>query len=636
MMLDFNDAPLQTEHKPQKHQYTIEEIEDAILKQFRNYVLYLFPHARINRGQARIGSLNGEPGESLSISLDGPDAGQWIDHNTDDRGNAIQLWQQCDGLSFGDAVTEIKKWLGLKDGALKTSPKQAVRKNHKSKPPEQLGSPDFEYHYKDAEDKIIATVKRYNLADGKKTFRVWDAVAGKAQQPTPKPLYNIPGIIDNIDNDHIIFAEGEKAADHLNALGYTATTLMSGGNSKLDKTDFSHIIGKSCLLWRDNDPTGLKWQNTLLPHLEMLGCAVRTLKIPHDMPEKGDAADCTHEQIKNIIQTKRFILKKAGEIKNTPPPKFIIDGFIVENSLASIIGPSGSGKSFVALDIALNAVHGLKWHSKTVKPSSCVYIAAEGAAGIASRINAFDTKFKVDSDKRDFWLLPSTVNLVDPATDVPDLIATLDEAQPDIIIIDTLARSFAGGEENSAKDMSLFISNCGKLQERYSATVIIIHHTGKDTDRGGRGSSALKAALDTEFTIKRIEGTEHLSFINSKQKDTQEAFTMHFRLASIEVTNPVTGEIETSCTVTEDETIFAGRRQKLSDNQREILSVLEKEKLPQTVQNIVEKSGISETTVKRFLKDHSKGPKAILVLGSGHTEGHTGPETYLMKTIGYE
>jgi hypothetical protein len=628
-MLDFNDAPKQAEAPAP---YTAEDIDAAVIDQLRNYTLHLFPNAQINRGQARIGSLLGEQGESLVVALDGDDAGQWIDHNTDERGNAIQLWQQANNIDFPTALEQIAQWLGLDSRPLKASPAQIKRNAQPKAPPAQLGAPDQEWYYKDAAGKIIATVKRHNLTDGKKTFRVWDAVAGKAQQPDPKPLYNIPGIIDAAE---IIFVEGEKAADALIAEGYAATSLMSGGNSRLDKTDFTYIAGKKCNLWPDKDATGSKWMAGLQTHLTGLGCAVRAVIPPDFLPKKGDAADCSADQIHAALNTKRFQLRKAGTVKKTPPPAFLIQDYIIEIGMAAIVGPSGSGKSFIGLDIALCTAHGIEWHGLKVKKVKCaVYIAAEGGAGMGSRISAFDNKHGVDSDSVGFHLLPEAINLVDPATDIPDLHETLDEVQPNMIVVDTLARSFAGGDENSTKDMNQFIDNCGKLQVRYQCLVIIIHHTGKDVERGARGSSAFKAALDSEFSVKRIEGTEHISFVTSKQKDAPEARPLHLRLAKVEVANEATGQIETSCVLMLDETIFAGRRQKLGDKQRAILTLFETENEPLSAPQIIEKTGLAKATVYEFLKDNSEGGSPVLVFGQSGTESGTEVKYYRFKTKG--
>jgi putative DNA primase/helicase len=74
-----------------------------------------------------------------------------------------------------------------------------------------------------------------------------------------------------------------------------------------------------------------------------------------------------------------------------------------------------------------------------------------------------------------------------------------DKIQPRIIIIDTLARNFGGGNENSTEDMSQFVAHIDKhLRDRFNATVLLVHHTGHGSAERGRGSRALKAAVDTD------------------------------------------------------------------------------------------------------------------------------------------
>jgi hypothetical protein len=49
---------------------------------------------------------------------------------------------------------------------------------------------------------------------------------------------------------------------------------------------------------------------------------------------------------------------------------------------------------------------------------------------------------------------------------------------------------------------------------------LVVHHTGKDADKGGRGSSALLGALDCQMTVKRRR--HRLTVCNTKQKDASE------------------------------------------------------------------------------------------------------------------
>ena len=96
---------------------------------------------------------------------------------------------------------------------------------------------------------------------------------------------------------------------------------------------------------------------------------------------------------------------------------------------------------------------------------------------------------------------------------------------PSLIVVDTLARSFAGSgaDENSATDMGVFIRSCDLLREWFDCTVLAVHHSGKDADKGLRGSSALLGAVDTSVAIQRSAGTPCVTVKVLKQKDVQEA-----------------------------------------------------------------------------------------------------------------
>jgi putative DNA primase/helicase len=106
-----------------------------------------------------------------------------------------------------------------------------------------------------------------------------------------------------------------------------------------------------------------------------------------------------------------------------------------------------------------------------------------------------------------------------------------------VIVLDTLARCFIGGDENSAKDMGLFVEGCRRLQQETGATVIAIHHAGKPKNaRSGpteRGSSALRAASDAVIVQKK---KDHIvTVVNDKQKDDEEAPEIRLRLERVDL-----------------------------------------------------------------------------------------------------
>ncbi|EOW3049172.1 AAA family ATPase, partial [Escherichia coli] len=116
-----------------------------------------------------------------------------------------------------------------------------------------------------------------------------------------------------------------------------------------------------------------------------------------------------------------------------------------------------------------------------------------------------------------------------------------------MIILDTLARCFGGSDENDARDMGAFVHGCDELKRRTGATVLVIHHSGKDETKGARGSSAFRAALDAEYRIRREgAGSEALVIACTKMKDAEELKEMACDLREVELFKDEGGELITS------------------------------------------------------------------------------------------
>lgn len=566
-VLDFNNAPKQGREKTPE--MTADEISQALQFKIREYVRYVFPAARIQRGEARIGSLSGEPGESLVISLDGDAAGQWIDFNTDERGNAIQLWQKAEGLDFPETLNQIRKWLGVDSASdFKPSPRQEKRNSQPKSAPIQLGAPEVEYPYLDAAGDIIAVVRRYKLPDGGKTFRVWDAVAGKAQQPTPKPLYNIPCIKDA---DEVIFVEGEKCADRLAELGFPATTLMSGANSPVDKTDFSPIMGKKIALWRDNDAAGEKWERNLREHLTSLDCAVRVLMPPEELSRGEDCADCTDDVIRNTIKTgniKRLNWTPATKMDYVIKGNWIVKNWIPGSGLGCLYGDPGSGKTFAAADLALHIATEVKWQGERTKGGKVAYMAMESGTRFQNRVKAWCDHHNKDLPEN-FLYTPETVDLRRNENGAEIIISDLKDQGIKVLIIDTLSRALSGGNENSPEDMMSFVNNCDRIWKALDCFVLIIHHVGKDAAKGMRGHSSLLGAIDTELQLK----DKNISLL--KQRDGQDGLIKGFDLVVKSIGKDEDGDDVTTCVAVPAEiNIGDNMGPKLSDMQREAFNIL--------------------------------------------------------------
>src|SRR5262249_39418387 len=72
-----------------------------------------------------------------------------------------------------------------------------------------------------------------------------------------------------------------------------------------------------------------------------------------------------------------------------------------------------------------------------------------------------------------------------------------------LVIIDTYAKGIAagGGDENSAKDQNIVLANLRRVIDQVPVHIASIGHTGKDENRGERGSNAKVGDADLQVQI---------------------------------------------------------------------------------------------------------------------------------------
>jgi len=231
----------------------------------------------------------------------------------------------------------------------------------------------------------------------------------------------------------------------------------------------------------------------------------------------------------------RFIAACDMPVK---PVAWLVRGYIEEDALAVVYGPPGKGKSFLALDVSCCIAMGIPFHGHDVKQGTVFYIAGEGHNGLARRLRAWAQHNVTDMPALLFVSdtptdLSSATNVAKVAESVQQLADATGEA-PALIVIDTMARNF-GGDENSATEVGLFVRNADVLRRHWKATVLIVHHSGKDGEKGARGSSALKGAADAEYEVSRSDVDKLIRLTPRKMKDAEEPPPLAFELVGVPV-----------------------------------------------------------------------------------------------------
>lgn len=201
------------------------------------------------------------------------------------------------------------------------------------------------------------------------------------------------------------------------------------------------------------------------------------------------------------------VLDPFDNVINEEPPKYFVVDTLETDSFSAIIGPPGSGKSFVAIDLAGCLVTGTPWLGKACLPSKVTYFAGEGRAGVIRRFRAWqEVRGSTEAllGKKLFIAnyLPN-FSMYTPA-EFNKLADQIKETGSKVAIIDTWSRANAGADENSAEVTSATIATLNAMQRRCGCSIIVLHHTRKDSD-SARGSSALNGAMDTEILVKKID-----------------------------------------------------------------------------------------------------------------------------------
>lgn len=313
---DFNDA--EPAYAPNSHTRRA-EVRSALLLRLEALLAALFPDGKSRRGRFTIGDIHGATGDSLEIALTGDKAGLWNDHATGEGGDIFDLIAAQAGLDARQDFAAVLDRAADLAGHVPAPAADSSPKRRRSEPAlDELGPHTARWDYLGSDGELIACVYRYDPPEGKQ-YRPWDAKRRKHQAPTPRPLYNQPGVAAATE---VVLVEGEKSADALIERGACATTSMNGANAPIDKTDWSPLCGKHVLIWPDKDKPGWEYAMQAAQAAFKAGadsCAL--LHLPDDKPLAWDAADAAQDgfDIDGFLRAgERTFLSPGND--DAPPP----------------------------------------------------------------------------------------------------------------------------------------------------------------------------------------------------------------------------------------------------------------------------------------------------------------------------
>lgn len=255
------------------------------------------------------------------------------------------------------------------------------------------------------------------------------------------------------------------------------------------------------------------------PYEALIESEVRKLRVRREAAKRLDA-----------VEPIDWLGKVLGrdELDQVPSPEPLIADWLTLDTLARMFGPSGHGKSFAVLDMALSVSEGLAWHGRAVAQGPVVYVAGEGARGIKQRVAAWEERH---GRRADGFRMLGEMPAVADAPNWRAFCMTMWSLKAKLIVLDTQAWLMAGLNENDAQDTHTMISGAKQLKVATGACVLLVHHTGKNEAAGGRGHSSAKGAVETEIEVRRDGST--VVIYSRKQKDGPDPAPLTFSMSPL-------------------------------------------------------------------------------------------------------
>lgn len=431
------------------------------------------------------------------------------------------------------------------------------------------------YPYTDENGQLLFECVRMEPKEFRQRCRNKNGQFNWSIKDVRRVIYNLPAVLQAVrEGERIYIVEGEKDVETAKRLGLVATCNPMGADNGTGNKWFSEwgawFGGAEVVIIPDKDEAG--WRHAQWVHSAIKANAYKiSMAIPlvgkdlSDWVEHGATVADIEAAIEPFVAPStepepqeapsKLFVKVEDLIDNIQPIKWTIENYVERDSLTLIYGPPSSGKSLLSIAWACCIATGTPWlgQHKTHR-GSVFYVAAEGLNGLARRFKAWSIQNKISLKGAPLYQSKRGIQVLDRQS-VEELVAEIEEIErktgevPELVAIDTVARSFGSGDENSTEDMSNFIQNIDELiRKRWGLTVLLVHHSGH-TEGRARGSSALNAAMDSVFGM--FAEDKDVTLVCTKMKEAEYPAELYLKIKGVDLGivdadgHPVTGGVLT-------------------------------------------------------------------------------------------
>lgn len=580
-----------------KRELDISGINDHAMSNIQGLLERYMPGGRMDGYEYKCGGLDGGRGESCSTNVN-TCIGKEFNAGGKGWNDPISLVAAVTNKSMSDSAKELAEWLCV--DPYKPGPPPVRQVTHTEPTAEEKraaarklweeGTPALSHGYTDRKYVAVHNDLRIH-PDGMLMIpfrdehgvlhgiqRIWEDGKKKALGPFSGRYFEFLG-----DNSVIYIAEGyATAASVAQATGCTTVMCVSAGNMRAVAEKINKLHPASSIIFAaDNDPKSDGSNPGVEAAVEACKKIGKGMVIypPAQTGSKVDWNDYFIEfgpaAVRNMMMPKSndSILMDIEDIPDTEP-EFLIEDCVETPCTGAIFGESGAGKSFFALDWAFHVATGRDWMGHKVRQGPVIYIYQEGRGGAKRRLRAWRHHHEVDKLPPSVFQITQrslvfTPEAVGSFIDDVDSYVRMNGQHPSMVIIDTLARTMAGANENAVQDMQPFINECDRIQQRYNCVVLLVHHSGlgEGAKRRMRGSSALKGAMDLEVFVNAADGLIEWT----KTKDIEPHWPVKYELKKVRYGG---GRHDTSMVMTYDMT-YDPKAEKTTAGEKAALEALE-------------------------------------------------------------
>lgn len=388
------------------------------------------------------------------------------------------------------------------------------------------------FNYVSPQQALLYEARRYNfhLMPSKKIFVLrhkegdkWVRGAGPVRVP-----YNLAALLAN-PNEEIALQEGEKGVEAAKQMGLLSASVQ-GQNWTDDVAQF--FAGRTVNAAMDNDVAGRRNTQRAMEWLLKVGATVRIIQLPNLAPRAGLddwLAEHSVEEFKALVANTKPVQSIANlkvvnpadwQGKPVPEREWLVHSLIPDRNVSLLYGDGGAGKSTLALQLGTVRAIEQSFLGLTTKPGSSLVLPAEDDLDeLHRRLAAICTHHKVQiGDLRQMRLIDLTGQdaVIGKLTRNGRIVATelyqfmigeMANFNPGLVIIDALADSFAG-DENNRMQARQFISMLRQQATAYDCGFLAIAHpslSGIITSRGTSGSTGWSNSVRSRMYLEPIK-----------------------------------------------------------------------------------------------------------------------------------